>query len=196
MKKLLSIGLLMTVAVGVNAGPFRHHHHHRHHYHHGWHRPSFSFHIGAYPSYSPWYAPSYGYYRAYPYAPAYGYSDDTYNRPNYAVGGTLLGALTGGIIGHGVDRQGWEGAGIGAAAGLVLGTIAERKARAQERAYYAAPSVSYSQPAVTAASPAAASIPDAPIVNDAPQVPAAPQVRPAQAARTSSMSAANAMFGR
>ena len=45
-------------------------------------------------------------------------------RPNYAVGGTLTGALAGGLIGAG-DHHGWEGAGIGAAAGLVVGSIAE-----------------------------------------------------------------------
>ena len=54
-----------------------------------------------------------------------------------------MGALTGGIIGSS-HHEGWEGAGIGAAAGLLLGGIAESHARAQERAHYSAPQVSYS----------------------------------------------------
>ena len=53
-------------------------------------------------------------------------------RPNYAVGGTLLGAASGALIGAG-NKQAGEGAAIGAAAGLVLGSVAEHAARRQER---------------------------------------------------------------
>lgn len=55
-------------------------------------------------------------------------------RPNYAIGGTLLGAASGALIGLGNDQAG-EGAAIGAAAGLVLGGIAEHSARRQERRF-------------------------------------------------------------
>jgi len=53
--------------------------------------------------------PGYGYIYAPPYAytPVYAPAPP---RPNYAVGGTLLGALAGGLIGVGTDH-GWEGAG-------------------------------------------------------------------------------------
>jgi len=56
------------------------------------------------------------------------------SRPNYAVSGTLLGAASGALIGLGNDQTG-EGAAIGAAAGLVLGGIAEHSARRQERRF-------------------------------------------------------------
>src|SRR5215475_4057497 len=59
--------------------------------------------------------PGYGYM----YQPAYVYNPPP-QRPNYAVGGTLVGALAGGLIGASQD-YGWQGAGIGAAGGLVLG---------------------------------------------------------------------------
>lgn len=53
-------------------------------------------------------------------------------RPNYAIGGTLLGAASGALIGAG-DHNAGEGAAIGAAAGLVLGGIAESAARHREQ---------------------------------------------------------------
>lgn len=58
-------------------------------------------------------------------------------RPNYAVGGTAVGALAGGLIGA-ANHKGWEGAGIGAASGLVVGTIAEVAARKQEQKQWSA----------------------------------------------------------
>ncbi len=62
-------------------------------------------------------------------APGYYYRP---TRPNYAVSGTLLGAASGALIGAGSDQPG-EGAAIGAAAGLVVGGIAESAARKRER---------------------------------------------------------------
>jgi len=187
MKKFILTTLLVSVAgLTANAG----HWHHGPYRHHG---SSVSFYFGGYPSYcSPWYSGSYVYYPRYSYGYSYpvyssGY-DYGYDRPNYAVGGTLLGALAGGIIGHNVNRQGWEGAGIGAAAGLVLGGIAESNARARERAVYSTPPAVYSQ---------SSSIPDAPTVNDAPTVPAARQIQNAPTYQpVSSMSGANSLFGR
>lgn len=54
-------------------------------------------------------------------------------RPNYAVGGTLLGAASGALIGSGIDHQTWQGAAIGAGAGLVLGGLAEYSAKKHEK---------------------------------------------------------------
>ncbi|MSU57175.1 MAG: hypothetical protein EXS35_03160 [Pedosphaera sp.] len=53
-------------------------------------------------------------------------------RPNYAVSGTLLGAASGALIGAGT-RDAGKGAAIGAAAGLVLGGVAEASARNREQ---------------------------------------------------------------
>ncbi|HMP82730.1 MAG TPA: glycine zipper family protein [Verrucomicrobiota bacterium] len=79
--------------------------------------------------------PGYGYSSTYVYyapnnytAPGYYYRPE---RPNYAVGGTLLGAASGALIGYGSGNTG-EGAAIGAASGLVLGGIAEYAARKKE----------------------------------------------------------------
>ena len=75
-------------------------------------------------------ASSYVYYAPNAYtAPGYSYRPA---RPNYALGGTLLGAASGALIGAGSDRPG-EGAAIGAATGLVLGSIAEGAARERGR---------------------------------------------------------------
>lgn len=78
----------------------------------------------------------YGYGSAYTYyapnaytAPGYYYRP---NRPNYAVGGTLLGAASGALIGAGSEQAG-KGAAIGAAAGLVLGSVAQIAAKQQEK---------------------------------------------------------------
>ena len=54
-------------------------------------------------------------------------------RPNYAVSGTILGATSGALIGAGRHDAG-KGALIGAAAGLVLGGVAEHATRREERA--------------------------------------------------------------
>lgn len=76
--------------------------------------------------------PGYGYGSPYIYyapnaytAPGYYYRP---NRPNYAVGGTLLGAASGALIGAGSEQAG-KGAAIGAAAGLVLGSVAQLAAK-------------------------------------------------------------------
>lgn len=180
MKKLILTSLLLVAGIGVQAGGHRY-------YGFGGYRsygsPRISFYWGGYPCYSPWTTYSYSYYPGYDY----GY-DYNYTRPNYAVNGTLTGALLGGIIGSGVHHQGWEGAGIGAAAGLVLGSLAEHNARAYERDYYTAPTVSYSQSRY---------IPNAPAVNTAPTVPDAPRIQSATIYRpASSMSGANSLFGR
>jgi uncharacterized protein YcfJ len=58
-------------------------------------------------------------------APGYYYQP---SRPNYAVGGTLLGAASGALIGAGSNRAG-KGAAIGAVAGLALGGVAELASR-------------------------------------------------------------------
>jgi outer membrane lipoprotein SlyB len=83
----------------------------------------------------------YGYGSAYTYyapnaytAPGYYYRP---NRPNYAVGGTLLGAASGALIGAGNNQAG-KGAAIGAAAGLVLGSVAQLAAKNQEQKLVAA----------------------------------------------------------
>jgi hypothetical protein len=175
MKKLILLMTLITAAVSAQAGHF-----HRHGSWHGHRGTSVSFYYGASPYY---YSP---YYSSYSYAPPYRY-DYSYARPNYAVGGTLLGALAGGIIGNSVHHQGWEGAGIGAAAGLVLGSVAEHNARARENAVYSAPVV-YSQSSAIANSP---TVNDAPTVPAAAQAPSAPVYQP-----VNSMSSANSLFGR
>ena len=75
--------------------------------------------------------PGYGYVYtpAYTYAPAYVAPPP---RPNYAVGGTVVGAAAGGLIGAGY-HNGWQGAAIGAASGLVVGSIAEVAAQNHEQ---------------------------------------------------------------
>jgi len=188
MKKLILTALLVTGSLGAQAGGFRFYHHW------GFRSPAVSFYFGASPDYWPYYswgyypAYAYGYYPSYSYAPAYSYNYG-YARPNYAVSGTLLGALTGGLIGNSIHHQGWEGAGIGAAAGLLLGSLAENNARVREQTYYAAPPVSYARPNYTA---------DAPTVPNAPRVPSAPQIQNFAATYkpASAMSSANRLFGR
>lgn len=137
-------------------------HRHGHHYHHGFSREGAAIGAGIgllagalagetrrydyyeSPDYAYTPAPTvglgYGYTRhgssAYVYyapnaycAPGYYYRP---TRPNYALGGTLLGAASGALIGAG-DHHAGEGAAIGAAAGLVLGSIAEGAAQQRER---------------------------------------------------------------
>lgn len=83
----------------------------------------------------------YGYGSVYTYyapnaytAPGYYYRP---SQPNYAVGGTLLGAASGALIGAGSEQAG-KGAAIGAAAGLVLGSVAQIAAKQQEQKRVAA----------------------------------------------------------
>lgn len=68
-------------------------------------------------------------------APGYYYQPTQYYqpaRPNYAVGGTLLGAASGALIGAS-QHDASKGAAIGAGAGLVLGAIAEHSAQRHEQ---------------------------------------------------------------
>jgi uncharacterized protein YcfJ len=132
-------------------------------------------------------APDYYAYRYYQ-APSYYYSDDAdtdydygYTRPNYAVSGALLGGLAGGIIGYNNHHQTGRGILIGAASGLILGSLAEHEARERELA--AERPVYISAPAEQA--PAAPE----------PQTLAAPTVT-ASPAPASAMSGANSLFGR
>jgi uncharacterized protein YcfJ len=119
---------------------------------------------------------------AYAYAPYPAYAPAPPRR-NYAIGGTLLGALTGGLIGNSIDHQGWEGAAIGAGAGLLLGGVAEQTARRrQQDYYYAGPPVLVVRPKTLAPAPSAPTVPD-----NNPK----PPYRPASA-----MSSANSLFGR
>jgi len=115
-----------------------------------------------------------------PYGYSYGYGSAPVNnapssRPNYAVGGTLIGAASGALIGEGTSGKPGQGAAIGAAAGLVLGGIAEHNARRRESAppaqsqYIAsAPAPAARQSAWQSAPVAYNRIPDAPRVPDAP----------------------------
>jgi uncharacterized protein YcfJ len=98
----------------------------------------------AYVYYSPNYytAPGYYYQPAAQPAPQATYQPQ---RPNYAVGGTLLGAASGALIGSGIHHQTWEGAAIGAGAGLVLGGAAEYAARKHEQKVAKAETVTNNQ---------------------------------------------------
>jgi outer membrane lipoprotein SlyB len=140
------------------------------------------------------------YYRG-PYAHGY-YSHDYYygpgynsRRPNYAVGGALLGGLAGGIIGHNNGRHTAEGIAIGAGAGLLMGGLAEYELRRRERLspyYYEYPQqVVISQPATV--------LTTTPVVTQSVQE-QAPQpvtvINNYASGSSSVMSSANALFGR
>lgn len=77
-------------------------------------------------------------------------------RPNYTLGGTLLGAASGALIGAGTGDAG-VGAAIGAGAGLVLGGVAETAARRQEQRFAASvqssPALPQVQATIASASP-------------------------------------------
>jgi outer membrane lipoprotein SlyB len=128
-----------------------------------------------------------GYYHVgydYPAHGGYYYSEPHYyRRPNYALGGALLGGVAGAVIGHNSGRHGAEGAAIGAGAGLLLGGIAESQARRRERAQAAAAAVPYG-PAVEVSQQT---------VPQAQAAPPQPAVRPV---KVSAMSSANRLFGR
>jgi uncharacterized protein YcfJ len=109
-------------------------------------------------------------------------------RPNYAMTGVALGGVAGGIIGHNNGRRTAEGIAIGAGAGLLLGGFAEGEARRRESymqaapVYVAAPMMESSENmAVPATAP-----------SEAPQSSSVNKVYSAP----SSMSGANALFGR
>ncbi|MDW8310409.1 MAG: glycine zipper family protein [Verrucomicrobiales bacterium] len=78
-------------------------------------------------------------------------------RPDYALGGTLLGAASGALIGAGTGDAGL-GAAIGAASGLVVGSLAEAAVRERERERRATARVSAAacdpQPAAQTLAPA------------------------------------------
>jgi uncharacterized protein YcfJ len=56
----------------------------------------------------------------------------------WARNGLLLGGVLGGIVGHNDGRRGWEGAAIGAGAGWLFGTLADREFARRESARRAA----------------------------------------------------------
>ena len=112
-----------------------------------------------------------------------GYDQPYYfHRPNYALGGAVLGGVAGAVIGHNSGRHGGEGAVIGAGAGLLFGSIAESEARRRERAR--ATALQYERTAqVTQTIPATqSSAPPASVV--------------VRETRVSAMSGANRLFGR
>ncbi len=138
----------------------------------------------------PTYYSSYGY--SYPSYPSYGYSDyslgyDVYRRPNYAFSGAAVGALGGAIIGHNSGRHAGEGAAIGAGAGFILGSIAEQNAR-RRAVYYSVPvTQGYYQTSPAYAVPA----PSEPV-----QSQQSVGISYDNRSSSSSMSSANALFGR
>lgn len=172
------VGLLMGAVAGESSR--------RHYYHSPGYAyapaPTVSFGYG----YNHWGNSAYVYYTPNSYcAPAYYYRPA---RPNYAVGGTLLGAASGALIGAG-NRNAGEGAAIGAAAGLVLGSVAEASARRQEQRIAQAAVASTYQPQVQTYTPASpepsptrADVTSSPVANSTyywtprPQIPDAPRV--------------------
>ncbi|MGZ8938361.1 MAG: hypothetical protein ACXW32_04030 [Limisphaerales bacterium] len=123
-------------------------------------------------------------------SPAY-YDRPYYRRPNYAIGGALLGGLAGGIIGHNSGRHTAEGIAIGAGAGLLMGGIAEYQMRQRERSYYSPQQVVIGTPATV--------LTTTPVVTQTVQEPAPQQVTVVNnygPSATSPMSSANALFGR
>ena len=67
------------------------------------------------------------------YAPSYYDAPAPRSRPNYAVTGAVLGGVAGGVIGHNNGRHTAEGIAIGAGTGLLLGGLAEYELRKRER---------------------------------------------------------------
>jgi hypothetical protein len=80
-------------------------------------------------AYTPAPVPGYGYAPAYTPVPVQTVYAPPPPRPNYVVGGTLLGAASGALIGQGVNGKPGVGAAIGAGSGLVLGAVAEAATR-------------------------------------------------------------------
>lgn len=165
------------------------------HYGYGYHgyRPhshwSYGYRSGSYyhsPRYSSYYPRSHypRYYRDYGYGHVsyYGGSGDR------IVGGSLLGAGIGAIIGHNNGRRGWEGAAYGALAGAVIGSITDRgdySSRPYRRVvgarYYEQPEIVYAPPQTA---PQAAQPQQVTIINNY------------YAPTTTPMSSANSLFGR
>ncbi len=86
-------------------------------------------------------------------------------RPNYALVGTALGALAGGIIGH-QEGEALAGAVIGGVAGLAVGGIAENETRRAQQRRLAAPAPAWVTPANYGPQ-----VPDAPLAPLAPTIP-------------------------
>jgi hypothetical protein len=123
-------------------------------------------------------APGYYVYRQAPayYYPDYADADYGYAQPSYTASGALLGGLAGGIIGYNNHYQTGRGILIGAASGLILGSIADQAVRDREMA--APRTVVVSAPAEQAPAPVS------------------PPTQVAPAAPTTPMSSANSLFGR
>jgi uncharacterized protein YcfJ len=154
-------------------GGFRLHAGHRH----GWRNRGY------------YYGPSYVYLdrNVYGYDSGYaGYGDWSYGRPSYAGTGMWLGALAGAVIGNNsgdLRNNSWRGAAYGAAAGYVIGSIAENKARRQEAAEAEAvvtPGSEQEQPVTPAQTKSTSS----------------ESVTSSNSRPSSSMSSANRLFGR
>jgi outer membrane lipoprotein SlyB len=143
-------------------------------------------HSGFYASYYPYYSSSIYLDRSSYDYPVY-VDDYETARPNYAASGAVFGALAGAVIGNNsgdLRHNGWRGAGLGAAAGYLIGSIAENNARRRE-------AILTAQAQQDAATTAAVSAPAEPTTR-APSVTAS-EPRPSTA---SSMSSANSLFGR
>ena len=139
-----------------------------------------------YPAY--YYRPGYAYLSLDGYAyPSYSdYDNDYYARPNYAANGAILGALAGAVIGNNsgdLRHNGWAGAGLGAAAGYLVGSIAENNARRREAVL--------TEQAATVNSPASVQVASAPPANAPDQT-----VTVSKPKSSSAMSSANELFGR
>jgi len=123
--------------------------------------------------------PNYYVYRPGYYYSDYGDADYGYAQPSYVASGALLGGLAGGIIGYNNHYQTGRGILIGAATGLILGSIADESAREREVATPTAVVSTVPQPAPASQDPL-------------------PQATPANSNSTPSspMSSANSLFGR
>lgn len=131
-----------------------------------------------------YYSPGYSYIGAdvYGYSPYYA---DSYGRSNYAANGLFWGALTGAIIGNNsgsLRHNAWRGAGLGAAAGYLIGSIAENNARERESIL--------TQQAAVATSRTETTAPTTDVSQPAPAVTVAKPVS------STPMSSANSLFGR
>lgn len=90
--------------------------------------------------------------------------------PNYVVGGTLVGAASGALIGQGLSQKPGAGAAIGAASGLVVGSLAQASVQSRPAAVPVEPQAVL-PPVSSTYVPAAVprhQIADAPRVPDAP----------------------------
>jgi uncharacterized protein YcfJ len=137
-----------------------------------------SFYHRRYGSYYPYWSPPY----------VVGYSPRYDGRPSYAARGTLLGGVAGAIVGHNsgdLRHNAWRGAALGAGAGWLIGAIADDRARERERQIEVTPEAE--SPAETSRTPQNAPTQQATtIINNNYYGPT----------NTSSMSAANGLFGR